>query len=165
VPGGLTLSQRLTNRDGLPTAVARAGAVALVCAGAALGYAAGPDGGEQPTDRTRGGAVAISRVSGELPIATPEPRPSLTAAAALPAFREGAPLPSRERQASRAATPAPQPAPAATPEPAAPPEPAATPEPVSTTAPPVDAAPAPAPAPKAPPAPRSTPAPTFDSEG
>jgi hypothetical protein len=160
VPGGLTLSQRLTNRDGLPTAVARAGAVALVCAGAALGYAAGPDGGEQPAERSRGGAVAINRVSGELPIATPEPHPALTAAAALPAFREDAPLRSRELQAPRAATPAPQSSPTPTP------EPAATTEPVVTAAPPVATpAPAPAPAPTAPPVPRATPAPTFDTEG
>ena len=158
MPGGLTLSQRLTGPDGLPTAVARAGAVALVCAGAALGYAAGPDGAGPPAER-QSGAVAISRLSGELPIATPEPRPALTAVAALPPFRQGTARP--ERRASRNATPAPTPAPTATP------EPSVTPEPVSTTAPPVHAAPAPAPAPapKAPPAPRSTPAPTFDSEG
>jgi hypothetical protein len=162
VPGGLTLSQRLTGPDGLPTLVARAGAVALVCAGAALGYAAGPDGDGPPAERSRG-AVAISRLSGELPIATPEPRPALTAATALPAFREVATSGSRVRQAPRAATPAPQPPPTAR----ATPEPAATPEPVSTTAPPARAvpAPAPAPAPTAPPAPSATPAPTFDIEG
>jgi outer membrane biosynthesis protein TonB len=171
VPASLTLSQRLTGPDGVPTTVARAGAVALACAAAALGFAAGPDGqgGEQARHSQRGGAIAISRLAGELPIASPEPRPELRSAAALPALR-GRPA-RRTRQAApvSAPAPAPRPAPAPTPEPAA-----AMPKPaVETPAPPPAAAPAPkpqpaprsAPAPKPQPAPRSTPAPTFDSSG
>jgi hypothetical protein len=154
VPEGLTLSQRLTRPDGLPTAVARGAAVALVLAAAAFGYAAGPDGHEQPAPKADGGrAVAISRLAGELPIVTPEPRPGLRAAAALPALHGRAP-----RRRTRAAAPVAAPRPQPTPIPSATPEPTATPRPV-VQAPPPTASARPAPAP------RSTPASTFDLSG
>ena len=150
MPEDLTLSQRLTGPDGLPGAVARGGAVALVCVAAAFGYAAGPDGGDQPARKAdEGRAVSVSRLAGELPITTPEPRPKLRPAAALPALRTGEP-PRRTRASAPVATPAPQPTPA--------PSTAPTPQPV------VQAPPPPAP-PPAPPTPRSTPAPTFDLSG
>jgi len=152
VPGGVILSQRLTGPEGLPTTVARTAAAALVCAAAALGYAAGPDGAGDHARQSH--PIAISRLAGELPIATPEPRPELRAAAALPALRE---RPARRtRRVARTAAPAPPPTPAATAEPAPTPRP-----PIATAAPP---APAPT-APRPKPAPRSTPEPIFESTG
>jgi len=93
-------------------------------------------------------------------IATPEPRPELRAAAALPAIRERSarrrPAPrSAPRKASAVATPEPSATPAAS---ATPDPPAAAPVPVATPVPP---------APAADPPPRRAPAPTetFDSSG
>jgi hypothetical protein len=160
VPGGLSLSQRLTGPDGLPTAVARGGAVALAAALAALGYVAGPDGAETPAPAKV--TVAASRLAGEWPIASPEPPPALGTVAALPALKERR---TRRRAVRRRApatavrvpTPAPEPAASTTPAGTATPEPA----PVSVT--PTREPPPPALA--APPAPRSTPVPTFDLSG
>ena len=158
MPGGLSLSQRLTGPDGLPTVAARVGVVALMAVAAATGYAAGPDGAAPAARSTA--PVAISRLSGDLPIATPEPRPELRAAAALPAIRERSARrrPARRsapRQARAVATPEPSATPAAS---ATPTPPAAAPVPAATPAPP---------APAADPAPRRAPTPTetFDSSG
>jgi hypothetical protein len=151
VPGGLTLSQRLTRPDGLPSWAARLGVVALMLVTAAVAYAAGPDGDEPATPAHR--PVAVSRLAGDLPIAVSERGPTLRAAAPLPALRG-------DRRA-------PRPAPAAAPEPVATAEPAATPEPTAgdtpaAAAPPVVAI---APIPVRRPAPRTTPGPTFDTSG
>jgi hypothetical protein len=150
----LTLSQRLTRADGVPTAVARAGAALLVCSAAAMGFAAGPDRAPSSTAAAR--PLAAERLVRELPIATPEPRPALRKVVALPVLRK----PSRAaRRAGRAA----EPVAASMPVPATTAEPAATAEPVATAAP---AAPVRPVRPRAaPPAPRPTPGPTFDSRG
>jgi hypothetical protein len=95
MPGRLTLSQRLTRPDGLPTVAARLGVVALMAVAAATGFAAGPDGGGAPAAASpHEGSAAISRLAGDLPIAAPEPRP----APALPAIR-----PAERRRARRPA--------------------------------------------------------------
>jgi hypothetical protein len=154
VPRGLTLSQRLTGPDGLPTWAARGGVVALMALAGALGYSAAP--GAEPSTRPAR-TVEASRLAGELPIATPEPRAELRAAAAMPRMRGGATRRDRRRPV------APDAAAVAAPVPTATPAPAATPVPAPDV--PVGSPPAPAPAPTAAPRPRATPAPTFDSSG
>ena len=153
MPGRLTLAQRLTSPDGVPTLLARAGVVALMATAAAIGWAAGPDGVDSGT-RARD-VVAIDRLSGDLPISSGDARPKLRSAAALPRFRG---------TAGRPAAPAPEPTatPSATPTPATTPEPTATP---GVTVVPVDTPAPAAPAPTAAPQPAPTPAPTFDSSG
>ena len=156
MPGRLTPSQRLTGPDGLPTAAARLGVVALMAAAAAIGYAAGPDGEEPAPQPQR--SIAISRLAGELPLAARAQRPALASAAAIPAIRSGSvrrrrpvaePAPTAEPTATATAAPTPDPAvdvPVATPAPAAAPAPAA----------PAPAAPRPSP---------PQPTETFDSSG
>ena len=153
MPGRLSLSQRLTGPDGLPTAAARLGVAGLMLIAAAAGYAASPRGGEPPAPTHV--PVAASRLAGELPIAAPEPEPALGDAAAVP--------PLRTHVARRVAARRPAPAPAVpdpTPEPPVS-EPLPEPTPAATPV----ATPAAPPPPAAPPKPRSTPAPTFDSSG
>ena len=154
MPGGLTPSQRLTGPDGLPTAVARVGVVALMAIAAVIGYAAGPDG-EDPAPRPQH-SIAISRLSGELPLAARTQRPALASAPAIPAIRSGS---------ARRRRPAPEPAPTA--EPTATATAAPTPDPV-VDVPVATVAPAPPPAAPAPAAPRPSPhrpTETFDSSG
>ena len=154
MPGRLTPSQRLTGPDGLPTAAARLGEVALMAAAAAIGYAAGPDGEASAPRPQR--SIAISRLAGELPLAARARRPALASAAAIPAISSGSvrrrrpvaePAPTAEPTATATATPTPDPA---------------VDVPVATVA------PAPAPAAPAPAAPRPSPpqpTETFDSSG
>jgi hypothetical protein len=147
VPEGLTLSQRLTRPDGLPSWAARIAVVALMLVTGAVAYAVGPgdDAPAKPAHRP----VAVSRIAGDLPIAVSERGPRLRAAAPLPALRG-------DRHAARRA-------PAAARQPVAAAEPVATPEPTAAE-PPVAAAP-PVVAPVRRPAPRATPGPTVDSSG
>jgi len=159
VPGRLTLAQRLTSPDGVPTLLARAGVVILMASAAAIGWAAGPDR-DEPGASSRA-VIAIDRLNGELPIARGDARPKLRAAAALPRFR-GAVARSAAPAPERTATPSATPAPSATPEPTA--APGVTVVPVATPAPEPPAAPAPRPR-AAPPRPAHTPGPTFDSSG
>ena len=154
---GLSLSQRLTGPEGLPTSVATLIVLALMLVTAAAGFAVGPRG-DRPEEHHR--TIPASRLAGDLPIAAPEQRPALRAAAALPRIRGTR---QRRRTVARAET-APSSAPTAAT--AGTPEPAATPEPATPEA-PVASPPAapPAQVPAAAPRPRATPAPTFDSIG
>ena len=93
MPGGLSLSQRLTRPDGLPTAARatrRRGADGRRGRRAATPPA--PTAPRRPRRLARR-PVAISRLAGDLPIATPEPRPALRAARGAP----GHPRPERRR--------------------------------------------------------------------
>jgi hypothetical protein len=128
---------------------------ALMLIAVAIGWAAGPDH-QGPAQRS-GDVVAIYRLSGDLPAAADDTRPTLRAAAALPRIRGAA-----GRAPARPVEPEPVATPSATPAPAASAEPTATPE--VTVVPVATAPPAPAPT-AAPPRPTATPAPTFDSEG
>lgn len=158
MPRRLTLAQRLTDPDGVPTTLARVGVVVLMAVAAAIGWAAGPD---RPSSPPAHEVVAIDRLSGDLPISSGDANPELGSAAALPRIQGGG-------GSRRAPAPAPElsPTPTATPAPTASPEPTPTPDvtvvPVGTAPPEPEPAPAPAPAP---PKPRATPGPTFDSSG
>ena len=155
MPGRLTLSQRLTRPDGLPTAAARTGVVALMALAATAGYAGSPE----PPAAAAPRVVDAIGLAGDLPIAAPEAEPALKRVHAIPALRRGtAGRPARRAAAPVTATVTPEPVATATPEPVATAEPTAAPV-VAPPAAPV--APVPAPAPR----PRSTPAPTFDSSG
>lgn len=151
MPGRLTVSQRLTRPDGLPTAAARLSVVALMAFAATAGYASTPER-SGPSAPPR--AIAASKLAGDLPIPAPETAPALQRAHPVPAMRGGA-VRRRTAPIRREPAPAPAPEPTTAPEPAA----TATPEPVS--APPVAAPAPPAPVPQ----PGSTPAPTFDLSG
>jgi hypothetical protein len=169
MPARLTLSQRLTGPDGLPTLGARLGVAGLMLLAAGAGYAATSAGRDAAAPAPR--ALAADRLAGELPIATPEPEPALAGAAALPPLH-ARPRARRERRAP-VRRPVATPAPAATPAPGAnvpvsDPVPAPTPAAPAPAAPPAAAPPAAAPPARTPavaPRPRSTPAPTFDSSG
>lgn len=157
----LSLSQRLTDPEGLPTVAAIVALLSLMLVAAAASFAVASRGGQaENPDRT----VSVSRVAGDLTMATPERRPALGAAAALPRLQGRRRGPGAVRL-DRAATP---PVPSATPAPAVVPESTATPEPTTVPAPvaaPQEPQEPPAQVPAATPRPRSTPAPTFDTSG
>jgi hypothetical protein len=153
---GLTLSQRLTDPEGLPTVAAVVAVVTLMLVAAVAAFAVAPRGGQA---ENAGRSVSASRVAGDLSMAAPAGRPSLGTVAALPRWqavrrRPGIAAPERAEA---------PPTPSATPSPTAAPEPTATPAPttVATPAPPAP----PAQIPAAAPSPRPTPAPTFDTSG